>query len=274
MVAKYERIANNLRMSIRNGALQPGDQLPGEQTLIAEYTVSLPVVRQALDLLESEGLVDRVHGRGTYVRTARQRIRRTPERYQWEKDRALLPESQRRRTGSIERDTGLTMADLQFHAEYCTVPASQDLASTFQVPPGAKLLQRIYRTRPKNEKAPLNLINSYLLYDMAAENPALLDASNEPWPGGTNHQLLTIGIELDRITDHITTRPPGPEEIEALALSPGVAVFVLRKVSCDTDGQVVEVSDVILPGDRAEFVYTTKLNRWPDSTIEHRHKVR
>src|SRR5437016_748658 len=132
VVAKYERIANNLRSSIRNGVLQPGDQLAGEQALMTEYGVSLPVVRQALDQLESEGLVDRVHGRGTYIRVPRQRVRRTPERYQWEKDRALLPESQRRRTGSIERDTGLTMSDLQFHAEYCTVPANRELASTFQ----------------------------------------------------------------------------------------------------------------------------------------------
>src|SRR5205085_8821987 len=130
----------------------------------------------------------------------------------------------------------------------------------FHVPPGAKLLQRIYRTGLKKEKPPLNVIYSYLLYDLAAENPALLDASNEPWPGGTNHQLLTIGIELDRIIDHIATRPPGPEEVEALALSPGIAVFVLRKVSIDTTGQVAEVSDVILPGDRTEFVYTTKLD--------------
>jgi GntR family transcriptional regulator len=262
MVAKYERIANSLRDDIRAGTLGPGDQLPGEQALMAEFKVSLPVVRQALDLLESEGLVDRVHGRGTYVRTPRQRVRRTPERYQWEKDRVLLPEEQRRRTGSTERDTGLTMADLAFQAHYETVPANEDLAQVFRVPTGAKLLKRVYRTRSRQEDAPLSLNHSYMLYDVAAENSALVDASNEPWPGGTGHQLHTIGIELDRIIDHITTRPPGPEEVEELDLPPGVAVFVLRKVSIDTNDQVVEVSDVVLPGDRTEFMYTTKLNRW------------
>lgn len=273
MALKYERIATKLRDAIRDGTYQAGDQLPSEQTLMAENGVSLPVVRQALDLLESEGLVDRVHGRGTYVRTPRQRIRRTPERYQWEKQRALLPESQRRRTGSIERDTGLTMADLQFHAEYSTIAANQDLAAAFQVPVGAKLLRRVYRTRSKHEDAPFTLIYSHLLYDLAAENPALLDASNEPWPGGTNHQLLTIGIEVDRLTDRITTRPPTPEEAEALAIPPGVAVFELRTMSIDTNEQVVHVSDVILPGDRTEFVYTTKLPRWPEGTVPHKHRV-
>ena len=261
-MAKYERIADDLRRQIHSGALAPGDQLPNEQTLRAEYRVSLPVVRQALDVLESEGLVDRVHGRGTYVRTPRQRVRRTPERYQWEKDRVLLPEEQRRRTGATERDTGLTMPDLEFHAEYHTVAANEDLAKVFGVPVGAKLLQRIYRTRSKQEEVPLSLIRSYLVYDVAAENSSLLDARNEPWPGGTQHQLHTIGIELDRIVDHITARPPGPEEVEALSLPPGVSVFVLRKVSIDTSDCVVEVSEVVIPADRTEFVYTTKLNRW------------
>lgn len=261
-MAKYERIANDLRERIRSGDLAPGDQLPNEQLLLTDYKVSLPVVRQALDLLESEGLVDRLHGRGTYVRLPRHPVRRTPERYQWEKDRVFIPDDQRRRTGATEKDTGLTMSDLAFFAEYHTVPASADLAGCFHVPVGAKLLQRIYRTKSKGEDAPLSLICSYLVYDVAAENPALLDANNEPWPGGTQHQLYTIGIELDRIVDTIRARPPSPEEAEALDLRPGVAVILVRKTSIDTNDQVVEVSDIVLPGDRTEFVYTTKLSRW------------
>ncbi len=142
--------------------------------------------------------------------------------------------------------------------------ATADLARLFDAPIGAKLLRRRYGTRSKREDAPLSLVHSYLLYNIAAENPDLLDASNEPWPGGTQHQLSTIGIELDRIVDHITARPPGPTEIEALDLPPGVSVLVLQKISIDTNDRVVEVSDVILPADRTEFVYTTKLTRWSE----------
>jgi GntR family transcriptional regulator len=154
------------------------------------------------------------------------------------------------------------MADLDFHAEYHTVPANEDLAQLFGVPVGAKLLQRNYTTRVKRETTPLNIVHSYLVYDTVAENPALLDAANEPWPGGTQHQLYTIGIELDRIIEHLTARPPNADEAEALDLPPGVSVFVLRKTSVDTKDCVAEVSDVIFPGDRTEFVYTTKLARW------------
>ena len=261
-MTKYERIAAELRARIQDGELVPGAQLPAEQLLRTQYKVSLPVVRQALDQLESEGLVDRLHGRGTFVRPPRQRVRRTPERYQWEKDRVLLSDAQRRRTGATERDTGLTMADLEFHAEFDTVPANDDLAAVFSVPVGAKLLRRTYLTRSRREDAPINLNRSYLVYDVAAENPALLEASNEPWPGGTQHQLHTIGIEVDRITDYITARPPSPAEVETLSLPPGVPVFVMRKTSIDTNDRAVEVSDITMPTDRTEFCYTTKLKRW------------
>lgn len=263
-MAKYERIANDLREKIQTGALAPGERLPTEQALCTEYRVSLPVVRRALEVLAAEGRTSTRHGIGTYVRVPRQPVRRTPERYHWEKDRARLPEAQRRRTGATERDTGLTMADLDFQAKYTTVPANEDLAAVFSVPVGAKMLQRTYRTRSQGEHAPFSLIHSYLVYDIAAENPALLDASNEPWPGGTQHQLSTIGVEVDRITDRIQARPPGPTETESLDLPPGVPVFLLRKTSIDIHNRVVEMSDVVIPADRTEFVYTTQLARWSE----------
>ncbi|MGH3712833.1 MAG: GntR family transcriptional regulator [Micromonosporaceae bacterium] len=263
-MAKYERIADDLREKIRSGALAPGDRLPTEQALCTEYRVSLPVVRRALDVLAAEALTSTKHGVGTYVRVPRQPVRRTPERYQWEKDRARLPEAQRRRTGATERDTGLIMVDLDFHAEFQTVPADEDLAAVFGVPVGAKLLRRTYKTRSKDENAPFSLIHSYLMYDVAAENPALLDPNNEPWPGGTQHQLHTIDIEVDRITDRIGARPPGPGEVEALDLPPGVPVFTLRKTSFDIHGRAVEISDAVIPADRTEFFYTTKLIRWSE----------
>lgn len=42
-----------------------------------------------------------------------------------------------------------------------------------------------------------------------------------------------------------------------------MAVLHLEKTSYDTDGRVVEYSEVIMPGDRTVMVYTTKLERWP-----------
>lgn len=76
-------------------------------------------------------------------------------------------------------------------------------------------------------------------------------------------RLHTVGIEIDRIIDEVTARPPQGEEAELLGIGQGVAVLTLRKTSIDTTGRFAEVSDVVLPGDRTVMVYEKQLDRWP-----------
>ncbi|MER6615161.1 GntR family transcriptional regulator [Streptomyces xantholiticus] len=262
MAKQYERIADQLRQRIRAGELEPGQRLPAETALAKEYKTSLPTMRDALGLLLSEGLIDKKHGVGNFVRKPRKLVRRDNARHQWEKDRARAAETERQATGATERDTGLTISDLSFHATYSEVPADEDLAAHFGVPVGTRLVERVYRTNHREEASPFNIVRSYLVHDVVAANPDLLDPSKEPWPGGTQNQLHTIGIELDRIVERVTARPPTVEETEELGLQGGVAVVVLRKTSIDTSGRVVEVSDVTMPGDRTELIFTTTLDRW------------
>ncbi|MFE2412470.1 GntR family transcriptional regulator [Kitasatospora sp. NPDC059408] len=262
MAKKYERIADALREEIRAGQRKPGDRLPAETALAEQYGTSVPTLRQAVGVLEAEGLVEKRHGRGTFVRKEPTKVVRDGARHQWEKDRARQPESVRITTGATERDTGLTIGDLVFEAKYAQVSASGELAKEFGVPEGTTLLRRTYRTRNREELAPLNRAESYLVLDMIAGNPDLLRDDQEPWPGGTQNQLWTVGIELDRIVETFRARPPTPEEVEDLDLSAGVSVFICRKISIDINDRVVEVSDVVLPGDRTELVFTSKLTRW------------
>ncbi|ADI09264.1 transcriptional regulator [Streptomyces bingchenggensis BCW-1] len=198
---------------------------------------------------------------GTFVRKPRPRVERNNDRHQWEKDRARQSRAERLKTGSTERDTGLEAADLVFRAEYREARADEDRAAVFGVPVGTRLLERIYRTNCR-EDFPLALVRSYLVRDVVAANPDLLDDSNEPWPGGTQSQLYTLGIELDRVEEWITARPPTVEEAEELGLKKGVPVILLRKISIDINGRVVEFSDVTLSGDRTELVFATSLKRW------------
>lgn len=183
-------------------------------------------------------------------------------RHQWEKGRARCPESTRAETGTTERDTGLTSEELVFHAAYRRIEAPEPLADAFGVPPGTPLLERSYRTRRAAEHAPLSLVTSYLVHTMVAVNPELLDETREPWPGGTLSQLHTVGIEVDRVEERLTARPPTPQEARDLDLPPGAPVILLRKTSYAVDGRVVNVSDVTLPGDRTELLFTTRLERW------------
>ncbi|MFG2825796.1 GntR family transcriptional regulator [Kitasatospora sp. NPDC048365] len=262
MANQYERISTDLRHQITSGELAEGDRLPAETELAKRYKVSVPTVRQGVGVLQSEGLLEKQHGRGTFVRRQPTPVTRTNLRHQWEKDRARESESERLKTGATEHDTGLTVNDLVFDAKYDRVPASAELAAAFDVPEGTMLLERIYRTRHSDELTPFNVSRSYLPLELVEPNPDLLREDLEPWPGGTQNQLFTLGIELDRIVETFRARPPTPEETEELGLPVGVSVVILRKTSIDTTDRVVEISDVVLPGDRTEIVYTTKLDRW------------
>ncbi|MFE1880044.1 GntR family transcriptional regulator [Streptomyces diastatochromogenes] len=205
---------------------------------------------------------DRQHGRDTFVRRPRTPVVRDNGRHQWEKDRARQPWTTRAAAGATEHDTGLVPADLVFLARYRTIQAPGQLAEAFGVTEGTALLERSYRTRCAAETAPFSLVTSYLLHAVAAANPDLLDASKEPWPGGTHHQLATVGVEIERVEERFTARPPTPEETRELELPAGTAVILVRKTSYDTRGRVVDVSDVVLPGDRTELFFTTRLERW------------
>ena len=64
---RYAAIAERLRGEITSGRWPAGAAIPAETTLLAEFGVALGTIRQAITLLVSEGLLERRHGRGTFV---------------------------------------------------------------------------------------------------------------------------------------------------------------------------------------------------------------
>lgn len=64
----YMQAAGQIRLKIENGEWRPGDQIPVIEVLQAEFGLSRATIREALDVLESEGLIERYRGRGTFVR--------------------------------------------------------------------------------------------------------------------------------------------------------------------------------------------------------------
>lgn len=70
----YTQVANLIRRRIREAIWRPGDRLPSLERLTREFGVSLITVRRAVELLENEGVLRRIQGRGTFVaRTANAR---------------------------------------------------------------------------------------------------------------------------------------------------------------------------------------------------------
>jgi DNA-binding LacI/PurR family transcriptional regulator len=66
----YEQLKDMLRKQIASGRLKVGAALPDEVELAAETGVSFMTVRRAVVELSKEGLLERIRGRGTFVRGA------------------------------------------------------------------------------------------------------------------------------------------------------------------------------------------------------------
>ena len=63
----HDQVEEALRERLDSRDLRPGDLFPSEAALQEEFAVSRSVVRQALATLEADGLIHKVHGRGSVV---------------------------------------------------------------------------------------------------------------------------------------------------------------------------------------------------------------
>ena len=70
-VPAHRRVAAALRAEIQGGVFVPGTQLPAEPDLALQFGVSRGTLRQALQSLRGEGLIDAVPGRGNFVARGR-----------------------------------------------------------------------------------------------------------------------------------------------------------------------------------------------------------
>src|SRR5215210_1230529 len=148
----YYQLKQILLADLRERQLQPGDRLPGDHQLCTTYDVSRTVVRQALSELETEGVIERVKGRGTFV---------APERTSETLVQSL--------TGLYE-DVAARGSQLRSEVRRQeVVPADEQLAQQLALRDGAPVLM-IERLRFVDEE-PWVLTTTHLPYDLA---PGLL----------------------------------------------------------------------------------------------------
>lgn len=76
--SRVTEIVAALRARIDSGALRPGDKLPTEPQLSAEFGVSRTVIREAVAALRSDGLLKSRQGSGVFVLAPTARPERSP----------------------------------------------------------------------------------------------------------------------------------------------------------------------------------------------------
>ncbi|MEV7105664.1 GntR family transcriptional regulator [Streptomyces atroolivaceus] len=235
---KYQRIADALREAVQAGRYGPGDRLPGENDLMAEHGVARMTARQALGVLQSEGIAESRQGAGVFVRSfrplRRQGVRRLAQS-QWGEGRSIWAADTEDRTLVVDK-VGVTEE-----------PAPDRVAGVLGIEPGSAVCVR--RRRFVLEGKPILLATSYL--------PAFLVAGSavtreDTGPGGTYARLAELGFGPVHFREEIRSRMPSAAEADELELSAGTPVMLICRTAFADEGRPVEVNEMTL--DSASYI--------------------
>ncbi len=204
----YHQLKQILLTDLRERALAPGTRLPGDHELCGTYDISRTVVRQALAELETEGVIERVKGRGTFV---------APERTAEHLVQSL--------TG-LHEDVAARGSQLRSVVRRLeVVPADEQVAAQLELEPGAEVVV-VERLRFVDDE-PWVLATAYLPHAVA---PGLTAVDL------TEQSLYAVleseyGVHLTHGRRGVEAALAGPDLAAALAVAPGDAVLVLRSLA-------------------------------------------
>ncbi|MFD9571566.1 GntR family transcriptional regulator [Streptomyces sp. NPDC059982] len=235
---KYQRIAAALKDAIAAGEYGPGDRLPGENDLMAAYGVARMTARQALGVLQAEGLTEARKGAGVFVREFRPIRRRGIQRLSadlWSEGRSIWE------ADTEDRPTVVEFLGVTQEAVTVAVATVLGMAS------GAPACVR--RRRFLLDGKPVLLATSHLDAALVAGTPI---TEADTGPGGIYARLAEIGHKPARFREEVRSRMPSAEEAEALGLAAGTPVVLICRTALTADGRAVEVNEMVL--DSAAYV--------------------
>ncbi len=231
----YFQLKRWLIERVAQGQLQPGQQIPSEQDLCREFSLSRGTVRQALSELASEGHIYLVRGRGTFV------AERIPDRW-------LL--SSYVSISEALRQSGLTVERRVLVVD--RVGASPQVATALHIEPQAQVmrLKRLWLA----DGQPLMIGIGYLPERIARELEGL-DFHNRPLYATLAERC---GIQITRVDRTLLVRLAGVEECTLLQIPPGSPVQVLEERAYEeaddpSGSRPIEYSEDVIRGDRSRL---------------------
>ncbi|WNJ94607.1 GntR family transcriptional regulator [Vibrio ruber] len=216
-LARYLQISDQLHQRILNGEWQPGDAIPAESQLSTEYGVALGTMRKAIQQLMKNGLLERRHGVGTFVRRADFNMSLFRFfRFSDDSGERIIPEGK--------------ILDIQ-KAKPCT-----EIAAKLRLPPDSSAVHinrlRIWKGNPvliEDIWLPLPKFEP-LLAISPTEFPNLLYPFYETLCGAA-----IVSAKEELMVEKVST-----ENAQALGLQTGEPVIVIERTTVDISGNTVE----------------------------------
>ena len=216
---KHVQVREYVRSLVAGAA--PGSPAPSERELVHRFGVARMTVRQAMDALVVEGLLERIPGRGTFVARPRRIASRLTSFTEEMQRRGMLAESQtllarREQAGpGVARALNLTEGDAVIH----------------------------WRRLRRADSVPMCIEDAYLNEILI---PGFLQSG---MPTSLYDALDARGLRPTWAEDSITADIASEEEAAMLETEPGAAVLRHSRRAV-ADEKVVEVSRSVFRADR------------------------
>jgi GntR family transcriptional regulator len=217
----HVEVASLLRRQIRDGELKGGEKLPSLQELGELFGVTALTVRQAMNTLDDEGLIERSSGRGTFVKKVKFQPRRV---FSVKSDLSQLHGGDTRLEIVLSTDTVFDDDIVIDDAHYKRLKRSHWLSGKPFCLLDVRLRRDIYDSAP--EKFDNELIVSV---------------------------LEDLGITLGSATQTVALSSADLEVAKGLRTDINSPVFKVVRQIKDMNDRLIYTGELIYPGDALEF---------------------
>jgi GntR family transcriptional regulator len=225
----YSQIAARLTDRIRAGKLTAGSRLPPERELSETLGVNRMTLRQALHMLESQGLLVRRQGDGTYV---------------------AEPVIERQAGKLISFTYGMQRRGLKPGAKvvlFTQHPVDAEIANRLRVRESA-LVYDVHRVRLINDEPVL--LERYIIPVSRFPNLEKHDLSRSMY----EVMEKEYGVQVQQARQSLEPVVAGKYEAGLLGIKKGAPLMLERRISFDKEDRPVEYGNDLYRGDRFRFV--------------------
>jgi GntR family transcriptional regulator len=223
----YQQIYKILRNKILSGEWKPGDLIPAESELTAQYQVSRNTIRDVMDMLVNDGLIYRQRGRGSFVSQ--------PSMEQGLNRLINFTEDMRQR--DLRPSSVVLSAELN--------PAPEEIARKLDIPAGEEL-GLLRRLRLANDE-PISVEESNIIHRCC---PGYLTRHDYSIASLRDALVQDYGIAWERAEQTIRAVNASRELAHTLKIEYRGALLFIERVSYTDRGIPVEFLRIYYRGDR------------------------
>jgi GntR family transcriptional regulator len=212
----YLQLRDALAERIASGEWKPNSAIPNEGDLAREFGVSAGTMRKALDLMETERLLTRRQGKGTFVNDQ-------------------SSDELAARFCNIRGADGKRACGQIKSADVAEGPANEAACLRLRLQQGDRV-HRIRRVRQQKGQP-------YMLEEVVLPAALFPDLALGKNPGVTDRIIVLAqeyGILLGRAEERVSASGASAEVAEKLGIAPDAPVMVLDRVVLALDGRPIE----------------------------------